>query len=181
MGDNRNIVVVPYNPGWPDKFQREAKKLAAIFGPELIAIHHVGSTAIPGIMAKPIIDIMPIVQHIERVDALNPALIKLGYEPRGENGISGRRYFAKGGDLNRTHHIHAYQADNPEVTRHLDFRDYLIAHPRLAQQYAQLKVELAKQFPHDIFGYMAGKDAFIQEMILRAYTWRAKQQVVSVK
>jgi GrpB-like predicted nucleotidyltransferase (UPF0157 family) len=164
----RTIIVAPYNPDWPLQFRAEAAKIAAVFGPDLVSIHHIGSTAVPGLSAKPIIDMMPVVRDIAAVDLFNPAMIRLGYQPKGENGISGRRYFVKGDDASRTHHVHIYAPDNPEVKRHLDFRDYLIAHPVEAQEYAALKVELARQFPHDIESYMAGKDGFIKEIILKA-------------
>jgi GrpB-like predicted nucleotidyltransferase (UPF0157 family) len=171
----RKIIVVPYNPDWPVQFRAEAAKIAAIFGPDLVSIHHIGSTSVPGLSAKPIIDMMPVVRDIEGVDLFNPAMIRLGYQPRGEYGIPGRRYFVKGSDANRTHHIHIFALGNPEVNRHLDFRDYLIAHPAEAQQYAALKAELARQFPHDIEGYMAGKDDFIKETIQKAQQWQAKK------
>ena len=174
MGENRTILVVPYHPGWSGKYQQEADKISAIFGQELISIHHIGSTAIPGMSAKPIIDMMPVVHNIDAVEIFNPAMIQLGYEPRGESGIPGRRYFVRGGDAHRTHHVHTYQPDNPEVNRHLDFRDYLITHPEEAQQYAGLKVELARQYPHDIDAYIAGKDGLIKKIIQRAHQWRAR-------
>lgn len=176
MGNMRNIVVVPYNPAWPDMFQQEADKLSTVFGQACLAIHHIGSTAIPGMRAKPIIDIMPVVPAIEQVEILNPALIQLGYEPKGENGIPGRRYFVKGGDDHRTHHVHAYEPNNPEAIRHLSFRDYLIAHPQAADRYAGLKLSLAQDYPHDIFGYMAGKDGFIKETLQRALEWYGQIQ-----
>lgn len=173
MARIRKIEVVPYDPRWREMYRTEAARIAAIFGAELIAIHHIGSTAVPGLNAKPIIDMMPLVRHIERVSNFDPAMIQLGYEPLGENSIPGRRFFVRGGDLNRTHHVHTYQPDHPEVARHLDFRDYLIAHPREARRYAQIKAELARQFPHDIDAYMAGKDAFIKDTIRQAQQWRA--------
>lgn len=168
----RKIVVVPYHPGWPEQYRVEAAKIAAVFGPELVAIHHIGSTSVPGLSAKPIIDMMPVVRDIERVESFNPAMVQLGYEPKGENGIPGRRYFAKGGDANRSHHVHIFALDNPEVNRHLDFRDYLIVHPAEARHYAALKAELAQQFPYDILDYMAGKDGLIKEILQKARAWR---------
>lgn len=173
MGKMRNIVIVPYNPSWPELYRQEAEKIAAIFGQELIASHHIGSTSIPAMSAKPIIDMMPVVRNIETVETFNAAMMALGYESKGENGIPGRRYFVKGSDAQRTHHVHTYKPNNPEVKRHLDFRDYLIAHPEAAQRYADLKIALAKQFRHDIDGYIAGKDAFIKEIILKAREWQA--------
>ena len=176
MRKRRKIVIVPYDPCWPAMYRAEAAQLSAIFGPELISIHHIGSTSIPGLSAKPIIDMMPLVRNIERVARFDSAMIQLGYEPMGENGIPGRRYFVRGGDLHRTHHVHTYAAGNPEVARHLDFRDYLIAHPEEAQEYTRIKQQLARQFPHDIDSYMAGKDVFIKEIIQKAQKWRARQR-----
>jgi GrpB-like predicted nucleotidyltransferase (UPF0157 family) len=172
MGRIRTIIVVPYDPAWAETYRREAEQLRLVFGSLLIDIHHIGSTSIPGLSAKPIIDMMPIVRDIEKVDSYNEYMREIGYEPRGENGIVGRRYFVKGGDIDRTHHVHIYAADSPEVAKHLDFRDYVNAHPDALRDYAELKIELARQFPHDIESYMAGKDAFIKETIEKARVWR---------
>lgn len=174
MGDLRNIYVVPYDPHWVDKYETEARLLRDVFGDLLIEIHHVGSTSIPNMIAKPVIDIMPVVHDITQVDDLNPQMIELGYEPRGENKIVGRRYFSKGGDDHRTHHVHVYEPDNIEVAKHLDFRDYLRTHSNDAQAYADLKIQVAKNNPHDVWGYMDGKHAFIQDIIAKAQLWRAK-------
>lgn len=168
----RKIVIVPYDQRWPEMYLKEAAKIKAIFGRELISIHHIGSTSIPGMSAKPIIDIMPIVRDIESVDAFNPDMVELGYEIRGEYGISGRRFFVKRGQAGRTHHVHSYAPGNPEIARHLDFRDYLMAHQEQAQAYASLKLALAEAHPNDIEAYMAGKDQFITETIRKAQLWR---------
>ena len=146
----RDVIVVAYDPQWPVRFAEEAARLAPVFGDTLLAIHHIGSTSMPGMAAKPIIDIMPVVCQIELVDQCNPAMQALGYEPRGEYGIAGRRYFVKGQGNDRSHHVHVFAADHPDVARHLDFRDFLIAHPPEAEAYASLKQALARQFPHDI-------------------------------
>jgi GrpB-like predicted nucleotidyltransferase (UPF0157 family) len=171
----REIIVVPYDSKWPEMYRSEANEIRAIFGRELISIHHIGSTSIPGMSAKPIIDIMPVVGDIDRVEAFNPGMIGLGYEVRGEYGIAGRRYFVKRDRTGRTHHVHTYAPDNPEVARHLDFRDYLITHPDGALVYARLKLALAEAHPHDIEAYMAGKDSFIKETIGQAQRWRQTQ------
>lgn len=174
MGQMRNIVVVPFDPIWSERFRQEARLISAVFGPDLLSIHHIGSTAIPGMSAKPVIDVMPVVREIDRVDEFNSAMRQLGYEPMGEFGIPGRRHFVKGADDNRTHHLHLYQPDHPEVTRHLDFRDYLTAHVEEARQYAGLKIELARHHRNDVDGYMKGKDAFIKGVLQRARVWREK-------
>lgn len=93
-------------------------------------------------------------------------MIELGYDPRGEYEIKGRRYFRKGRDDHRIHHhIHTYEPDNLEVAKHLDFRNHMRTHSDDAQAYADLKIQVAKDNPHDIFGYMDGKHDFIQSMI----------------
>ena len=169
----RRVEVVPYDPAWPEMFAREADEIAEVLGPEAIAIHHIGSTSIPHLCAKPIVDVLVEVCDIERVDDFNDEMTRRGYQPRGEYGIPGRRYFVKGGDTTRTHHVHVFQIGHPDVERHLNFRDYLISHPEEAQAYGRLKEELAQQFPEDIEGYMAGKDGLIKEMDRKAEAWRA--------
>jgi GrpB-like predicted nucleotidyltransferase (UPF0157 family) len=175
MGEMRNIVVVPYEAAWAERYREEEALIRGVFGEELLAIHHIGSTAIAGMSAKPIIDIMPVVRKIERVDAFDAVMLEIGYRARGELGIAGRRHFVKGGDASRTHHVHAYEPENPEVTRHLHFRDYLSAHEDEAREYARLKIELAGRYRDDIDGYMKGKDGFIQGILEKAREWRLKK------
>ncbi len=173
----RNIVVVKHDERWPEMFQQEAERLRAVFGPLLVDIHHIGSTSVTGLKAKPIIDMMPLVKDIIQVDQLNEQMSALGYKGFGEWGIPGRRYFHKGGDEHRTHNVHVFQADHREaVDRHLAFRDYLRAHPGTAKEYGELKARLAQQFPDDIYGYMEGKDSFVKEVERKALEWYRDQQ-----
>ena len=168
----RRIQVVPHDPNWSKLFRAEADEITAILGQEVVAIHHIGSTAIPGISAKPIIDLLVEVHDIEKINDFNEEMIELGYQPKGEFGIPGRRFFIKGDDANRTHHIHTFQTGNPRIERHLNFRDYLRAHPEEAQAYSRLKEELAQRFPEDIESYMEGKDGLIKEIEREAQAWR---------
>jgi GrpB-like predicted nucleotidyltransferase (UPF0157 family) len=171
-----HVRVVPYNGEWVSLFRQEAELLRPVFGDELVDIHHIGSTSVPRLAAKPIIDILPVVRHIERVDDRNDAMQALGYEPMGELGIPGRRYFRKGGD-DRTHQVHAFQVDDlHNIERHLVFRDYLRAHPDVAAQYAALKIELSQRFPEDILGYSDGKDAFVKATERAALLWYHEQR-----
>ena len=117
-------------------YKKEAKKLCEIFGTEIEKIYHIGSTSVDGLISKPVIDIMPVVKDIERVDEFNNAMINAGYEPKGENGLSDRRFFQKGGSK-RTHHIHFYEIDNPAIDRHLAFRNYLRSHPDAVKKYGR--------------------------------------------
>lgn len=160
----RRVELFPHDPNWARLYQEEAGKLANLLYSEMIAIHHMGSTAIPAIFAKPIIDILVVVKNIDRIDQYNDQMTTLGYLARGEHGIPGRRYFSKDSQGTRTHHVHIYQAGNPEIERHLQFRDHLITHPGDAQAYSQLKVELANIFPQDVDKYTEAKTDFIQSI-----------------
>ena len=123
-------------------FEAEAQKIKDIFGDELVDIHHIGSTSVPGLQAKPIIDIMPVVKDIDKIDSFNKQMEGLGYESMGEFGMKGRRYFRKGGD-DRTHQVHVFQVDNKEdIHRHLAVRDYLRTHDEEMKKYGALKKTL---------------------------------------
>ncbi|HEY3316002.1 MAG TPA: GrpB family protein [Bacillota bacterium] len=165
------IVVVDYDPGWPGAFEREAAALRTVLGHLLAAIHHIGSTAVPGLKAKPVIDIMPVVTNISAVDLLAGRMRDLGYEAMGEAGIPGRRYFRKGPDL-RTHNVHVFEMTNMvEIERHLAVRDYLRRHPDDAARYGALKAELAPRVNDDIYAYMDGKNDFVQALQRTALAW----------
>ncbi len=165
------VRVVEYDCEWPLLFDEEAERLREIFDQDIIEIHHIGSTAVPDMWAKPVIDMMPLVTDIEIVDEYNEAMTAIGYEPMGEYGLPGRRFFRRGRDI-RTHNVHFYQygASN-EVIRHLAFRDYLRSHPDAALRYCELKWKLAQKYRRDIEGYMDGKDAFIKEIEKKAIDW----------
>lgn len=122
--------------------------------------------------AKSIIDVLMAVKNIQKIDSFNKKMQHMGYIPKGENGIPGRRFFIKGDELHHTHHLHIFQQGNADIDRHLNFRDYLIAHPKEASEYAQLKKELAKRFPLDIDAYQTGKDQFIREIDQKAKIWK---------
>ena len=166
----RKVEVRPYDEQWSSMFEEESRWLYEIFGAEIIEIHHIGSTSVSGLPAKPIIDMMPVVRDIHRVNDYNTAMIAGGYEPKGENGIAGRRYFQKGGDY-RTHHVHIYAWGNPEIKRHLAFRDYLRAHPDVAQEYGSLKERLSQRFLYDIESYIKGKELLASEIERKAIAW----------
>ncbi|NLP43909.1 MAG: GrpB family protein [Peptococcaceae bacterium] len=165
------VEVVEYDKQWPILFKEEAQKIKRILGKELIDIYHIGSTAVENLKAKPIIDIMPVVKDITKVDNYNSEFEKLGYEPKGEFGITGRRYFRKGLIL-RTHQVHIFEISNSkDIARHLAVRDYLRIHPRDAYEYGELKSKLAALYPLDIEAYCAGKDAFVKELERKALKW----------
>jgi GrpB-like predicted nucleotidyltransferase (UPF0157 family) len=168
----RRVTVVPYDPRWPQAFPTASAEVAAALGANLLDIHHIGSTAIPGMPAKPVIDMLAVVANVVAIDARNAQMQTLGYESMGEFGIAGRRYFRRDNSAGeRTHQVHAFQRGSPHVQRHLAFRDFMRAHPEPAEQYATLKRRLAEAHPNDIEAYIDGKDAFIKEMEARALSW----------
>lgn len=160
----QHIIVVDYDPLWPLLFRKEADAISRILGDNLVLIHHIGSTSVPFLATKPIIDIMPVVKDLSDVDAVSEEFVKLGYEYLGEFGIKGRRYLRKGGQ-ERTHQIHIFQMeDDTNILRHLAFRDYLRSHRDVAMEYVALKKDLAARFPYDIDRYCDGKDAFVKKI-----------------
>ena len=173
------VNVVSHYPAWRALFRQEEVRIRRALGDVVVNLHHIGSTAIAGIHAKPIIDIMLEVGDLEVLDEHKAAMERLGYEVMGEFGIPGGRYFRKD-DLTgkRTHQVHAFQAASPGAERHLAFRDYLIAHPEIAQRYSELKQHLARVHPHDRQAYMDGKAPFIEEHEARALLWKRSQNSV---
>ena len=175
LGRHRGIEVVPYDPQWPRLFQVEAARLATVFGEELLSIHHMGSTGVPGLWAKPVIDIMPIVRDIERVDGFNDLMVTLGYLPKGEYGIPGRRFFNLDAGGRRLFNVHVYQLGNPEIPRHLDFIAYLRTHPEDAAAYADLKRSLAAEYSDDIDSYVSGKTDLVRQIEQKMEAWKASR------
>ena len=175
----RIVEVLAYSEQWPQKFKQEQDLLKAI-APELILdIHHIGSTSVPHLAAKPIVDILMVVSDIVALDAFNPEFLALDYEVMGEFGIPGRRYFRKGGD-NRSHHIHAFEKDTSigkaNIERHLAFRDYLRTFPKICQTYESIKKQAALACKNDIQIYMDKKNDFIKETESKALNWWLKNK-----
>ncbi|MCM3571752.1 GrpB family protein [Mesobacillus subterraneus] len=169
----RRVEVVPYNPEWKTLFEKEKQVLESIFEPAKIEIHHIGSTSVPGLSAKPIIDIMLAADSLERVEKATPAIEAAGYEAKGENGIPGRRYFQKHDENGiRKVHLHSFEKGSHQLYRHLVFRDYLRAHPSEASKYAEVKEAAAQKYEYDIESYIAEKSPIVKEMEHRAMQWR---------
>ena len=165
------VEILPYDPQWIARFRREADLLRSILGEQIVAIHHIGSTSVPNLQAKPIIDVLLEVRDIEELDHYNQAMGEQGYDPRGEFGLPRRRYFPRSADGRRISHVHSWQTGDTEIRRHLDFRDYLISHPQTREAYGRLKAELAFKFDGDRDNYVEGKHAFCQETERRAVAW----------
>ena len=172
----RTIEVVDYRPEWEKMFKEEEKEIRNILGKNCIAVYHIGSTSVRELPAKPIIDIMPVVKDISLVDAHNPEFQALGYDCRGEFGIPGRRFYAKGGEK-RTHHIHSFEKSSQAgMKRDLAVRDYLRSHPDTAREYGNLKKQLASLYPHDNDRYCDGKEAYMKELEQKALKWQKDQE-----
>ena len=168
----RRVKVVPHAESWAREFAREVPVIRECLGANTNEIHHIGSTAIPDIFAKPIIDILAEVKSIAEVDGASGAMRGAGYEAMGEFGIAGRRYFRKddSGGV-RTHHVHAFEVGHLDVARHLAFRDYLRSHPEVAREYSDLKRGLAAEHPEDMQSYVDGKYGFIKRVDRVAAGW----------
>lgn len=169
------MAVVPYDSLWAKSFTAEAEELRALLGDSLIAIHHVGSTAVSGMSAKPIVDVLVVVRDLHAVDGLNEEFRRRGYLPRGENGIPGRCYLIKGTREIRSHHIHIFTPGHPEIERLLAVRDYLRQHLSEQAAYSAFKDDLARRFPTDRDRYVQGKELYMLSLIGRALEWRATQ------
>lgn len=165
------VKIVEYDPRWSTMFTEEAARVWQVLGKDLVVeIEHIGSTAVPGLAAKPIIDLMVGVHSLELAQVAIPALEALGYVYWREDPRPGRMFFVKGMppySLQRTHHIHIVKAYGEFWQRKL-FRDYLRAHPDEAKRYEALKLELAARFPKDREGYTDGKSEYIQAVMEKA-------------
>ncbi len=167
----RTVTVLPYQDHWPLAFANEQAALLKVLGSTAMALHHIGSTAVPDLAAKPILDLLLEVTDLAQLDACTDDLACLGYVAKGENGIAGRRYFYKNSaehPQQRSHHLHAFVHGAPQIRQHLALRDYLRLNPAAVAEYAALKLALAQQFPNDTQRYQAGKDQFIAQLLQQA-------------
>lgn len=171
----RKTKILAWSEEWEKSYSQEEKVLKGIFKDELVDIFHIGSTSIPTIgYAKPIIDILIVLKDIENVDLYNSEIFALGYDPKGENGIVGRRYYVKGKD-NRTHHLHIFQVGSEHIKTHLDFKEYLLKNPSEAKKYGEMKINLAKEFPNEHHKYQEGKQEYVNELVDRAQEWASQR------
>lgn len=163
------IEVAVYDERWPARFAEWQARLAAALGPKAIRIEHVGSTAVPGLVAKPIVDIQVSLADTEAEEAYVPAIERAGVRLRARE--PGHRYFRPPADRPRDVHIHACEAGSAWERDHLLFRDYLRAHPVARDAYAELKRELVARYPDDRLAYTDAKSAFILDALVVAVTW----------
>jgi GrpB-like predicted nucleotidyltransferase (UPF0157 family) len=162
------VRVVPYDRRWPELFAAEAERIRKWLGVRglPLALEHTGSTAVPGLSAKPIVDILAGRSPDSDRAGIIAALEEAGYSYRGEQGIPGRDFFRRGDP--RSYHIHLTTVGSSFWTEHRQFRDYLRAHPDRAAQYGQLKADLAARYPRNRDAYINGKTRFVIETLALA-------------
>lgn len=178
QGVARNCVrLLPHDPAWAEEFNTVKAELLTMHGENAVRIEHIGSTAIVGIYAKPILDILLVVRSMDRLD--KEAMTAVGYDDRGMQPpeLTRRLFVLRSNDDLSLRHIHCCTDGEPEIERYLAFRDYLNAHPEDAKAYEALKKTLAERFADDRPSYTAGKHAFITEICSRAKTSTAQRSV----
>jgi GrpB-like predicted nucleotidyltransferase (UPF0157 family) len=155
------VIIVAYDPAWPEIFDMLRRRIATALGPVAMAVEHVGSTAAPGLCAKPITDIDVVIPDETDLPAAITGLATIGYAHQDEKGIAGRHAFTAPARL-PWHHLYVCAAHSPELRRHLAFRDRLRANPELAAAYGALKQRLAAEYGADRDGYTQAKTSFIE-------------------
>lgn len=160
------ITIVDYNPEWPAQFRELRDALAAALGDAAIAIEHVGSTAVPGLAAKPILDVDIVIESLERLPVIVERLASIGYTHQGDLGIKDRHAF-KSPPGGPDRHVYACPVDAIALREHLAFRDYLRQNPGEADAYAKLKRDLAAALGEDRAAYTDQKTAFVRGVLLR--------------
>ncbi len=175
--DATRVLLAPHDPRWARMAEAEAARLKEALGDVLVTVHHMGSTAIPGIAAKPVVDLMPTVTGLEALEARRVDVEALGYLWRGEFGIPERRYCVLERDGMRVFHTHFFVEGHANIARQLLFRDYLRAHRGEALAYQEIKREAAAAHPWDSLAYNEHKSAWILACQERAKAWAAEREV----
>ncbi|MFY0637395.1 GrpB family protein [Maricaulis maris] len=169
------VTVRVWDPRWPERFGLERDRLCSVLGEVAGRIEHVGSTSVPGLAAKPIIDILVGTDDLDLLDARSVDMRDACYQVKGEYGLPGRRYFRRdAADGTRLVHIHAYLRQSDDFRRHLVFRDYLRAHPDEAGRYGEHKLALSRVAGLGSQQYQSAKSAIVREIEARALVWAAR-------
>jgi len=167
------IIIADYDPQWPEMFIELRTRIATVLGDLAAAIEHVGSTAVPGLAAKPVIDIDVLLSSADGLPEAIERLAALGYAYRGDLGVPGREAFRQ--PLGQpAHHLYVCPPDSTEYRRHIAFRDHLRAYPESARRYGELKRNLAAEFRNDRERYNAGKSEFVDKIVRSALRPRLK-------
>ena len=163
--NTKRVRVVPYDPQWPRNFEAICKEIREVLGEKAVAVHHVGSTAVPGMSAKPIIDLDVEIQSRSDFPAVRDRLKTAGYIHEGDLGIRDREAFRYTGKQHlQIHHLYVCPSGSRELHRHLTFRNYLRTHPEAVREYSRVKETAARHHPDSIEGYMEFKNNCIAEL-----------------
>jgi GrpB-like predicted nucleotidyltransferase (UPF0157 family) len=165
------IKMIDYNSQWPEQFEQEKRLIFEKLGNTVIELFHIGSTAVPGLAAKPVIDMLLGVEKVPPSPDTIEALQTLEYNYLGEFGVPNRHFCRKG--MPMTHHLHIVTWGTQQWENRILFRDFLRTHPKAAQQYEQLKRQSAMRFPHDRAAYTNSKTDLITELMEQAKRWQA--------
>ncbi len=174
MNNISHTKIVPYQKEWPEKFELEKQKLQPIFGDKALEIEHIGSTSIPGLSSKPIIDIAVLIEHIDDAESFINDLEKIGYS-YDPNGIGTERHFLRKYGEDNFHLSIAYKNQGGFWPRQISFRDYLRNHPDLRDEYDKLKKDLLQQDPSGSDEYISGKTEFVYK-VLKLAGWKEGQK-----
>lgn len=166
--ERKKVKLISYKPIWKKLYKKEENSLLNTLGKDVLDIQHVGSTSVSGVKSKPIIDIAIGIKSLKIGKKFISPLKRLGYEYRGNAGVKGRLFFAKGSRKNRTHYLHVEKLNSKNWKNHIIFRDYLRQNKKAVKEYNKLKEKLAKQFKDDRDQYTARKDFFIRKIINKA-------------
>jgi GrpB-like predicted nucleotidyltransferase (UPF0157 family) len=170
------VILAAYNPEWPQMAASHAERLR-VLGSTLVTVHHIGSTSVPGLAAKPIIDLMPLVTDLADLDRDRQSVETLGYNWHGELGLPGGRYCTLSDEAGiRLVQLHFFKTDSSHVERHIAFRDYLRAHPNAASAYEKEKRRARDLHPNDSHAYTDEKTAWIRDTEAQALIWFAEQE-----
>jgi GrpB-like predicted nucleotidyltransferase (UPF0157 family) len=161
----RHIIVQPYDEMWKQDFISISNEIRDALGELALRIEHVGSTSVPGLSAKPVIDIDVVIRDDSMLEEVVSRLAKIGYQHEGNLGIAGREAFGyEGKEHLKEHHLYVCPEDSPELKRHIAFRDYLRSHPDAVQEYSRIKEEAASLYPYDIDQYIGHKSPVIEKI-----------------
>jgi GrpB-like predicted nucleotidyltransferase (UPF0157 family) len=168
----RTITIAQADPRWSEEFSKIKAMISGYIGDLIIKIEHVGSTSVPGLGAKPIIDIDVVIEDMTLLSAIIERLDHAGFDHEGNLGVEGREAFKRRFDDGlMDYHLYVCPKDGKGYREQIAFRDYLRSHPDASREYERIKQELARLYPHDINRYLNGKNNFIEE-ILRKTLYR---------
>ena len=161
----RHIIVQPYDEMWKQDFINISNEIRDVLGELALRIEHVGSTSVPGLSAKPVIDIDVVIRDDSMLEEVVSRLAKIGYQHEGNLGIAGREAFGyEGKEHLKEHHLYVCPEDSPELKRHVAFRDYLRSHPDAVREYSRIKEEAASLYPYEIDQYIGHKSPVIEKI-----------------